>query len=82
MNSSHMYIRCPVCGKLSLQRNFEHDDSERQLGVAVQHFVGRGQGGFEWEHLAGDEDALELLEGALEAALSQVRSALEEMRGY
>ena len=82
MSEPTPYIRCPVCGKLSRELNFDHESLEHNLEIALQYFVGRGHGGFEWQRLPAGVEVLEMLEAALEAALGRVQLALQEQRGY
>ncbi len=59
-----------MCGKLSKPERFGIDDDgvyredsaiDHELQIATQYFVGRGQGGFQWEREEASSDVLEAL---------------------
>lgn len=58
------FVRCPLCGKLDDGGSFGR---EHRIEGMEQEFVGRGNGGFEWQHVGLDAEMLaELRDAAFE----------------
>jgi len=79
------HYRCPLCGKLSKPENFdihdgEHnpgdDDGEHSLDLVTQHFVGRGQGGFQWDRKPAPREVVHALWEATRAAYERLSAEL------